>query len=310
MLSGLIVRGQSPEEKTDAAEGCLYSWCTWQKSGKWDGEKKKKRIVLIAPGKKWMIQLKLELIFHRVLDFWRNKTGMEHSKKHLDEVSSTNELKQLCIGVWVKCVYAVSLKLERGHFAHIDCGAMWLIIHVSQCQRVSWWPTSQQSTLPYWLLTTLDLSHLSPPSYVSLSAILYSSSLHQCQHSLRNVNHQKHNNEKCLMDLVDLFQNLYHLCSLCCLSFCAWLSVKIENLSCFCEIKQKVFGRKTKQSTPFVLFFFYIYLVILLLHLLTFVFIQAWLSIFFLPFVLFAFFNLKLNNSPVKQSCYISSLPL
>lgn len=59
-----------------------------------------------------MIQLKLELIFHRVLDFWRNKTGMEQSKKHLDEVSSTIELKQLCIGVWVKCVYAVSLKLE------------------------------------------------------------------------------------------------------------------------------------------------------------------------------------------------------
>lgn len=71
-----------------------------------------------------MIQLKLELIFHRVLDFWCNKTGMEQSKKHLDEVSSTIELKQLCVGVWVKCVYAVSLKLERGHFAHIDCGAM------------------------------------------------------------------------------------------------------------------------------------------------------------------------------------------
>lgn len=32
VLSGLIVRGQSPEEKTDAVEGCLYSWWgIWQK---------------------------------------------------------------------------------------------------------------------------------------------------------------------------------------------------------------------------------------------------------------------------------------
>lgn len=42
----------------------------------------------------------------------------------LDPASSANEPEQMCDGVWVKCAYAVCLKLERGHFARIDCGAM------------------------------------------------------------------------------------------------------------------------------------------------------------------------------------------
>lgn len=43
---------------------------------------------------------------------------------YLDELTSANELKQLCDGVWVECAYGVCWELKPGHFAHIDCSAM------------------------------------------------------------------------------------------------------------------------------------------------------------------------------------------
>lgn len=46
----------------------------------------------------------------------------------------------------------------------LQCHVTAVIINVSWCQRVSWWPTSQQSTLTLWLPPKPDLSLSLSPS--------------------------------------------------------------------------------------------------------------------------------------------------
>lgn len=133
---------------------------------------------------------------------------------YLDELTSANELKQLCDGVWVECAYGVCWELKPGHFAHIDCSAMWPIIRASQCQRVSWWPTSRTAHSP--LLTAKHTGPLSPWFSPASKHTLYFLTPIGVSKSSKTM---KTNNKKISpVGLVDFFLYLNHLCSLCCLS--------------------------------------------------------------------------------------------
>lgn len=65
-----------------------------------------------------------------------------------------------CDELCILCVCVVELKGGTRPLCPywLQCHVAAVIINVSWCQRVSWWPTSQQSTLSLWLLPKPDLS--------------------------------------------------------------------------------------------------------------------------------------------------------